>query len=285
MRFVNAGGRAGLLVGDRVFDVATLSGGGIPSDPTEAVRAHWDAMMRLHERGAFDGGVPVGAVRLGPPVPDPRAIFGIGLNYRSHAAETGMALPEVTAVFAKFPSALAGPYDDIVLPAGSEMVDWEAELAFVVARGGRRIPSEAALDHLAGYMCAQDVSERRIQRAAGMQFSMGKSFDTFCPTGPALVSLDELADPFDLRVVCRVNGEVRQDARTTDMVTDVAGLVAFLSSVLTLRPGDICLTGTPAGVGAARNPPVFLRPGDVVETEIVGIGVMRNRCVAEAPSR
>jgi 2-keto-4-pentenoate hydratase/2-oxohepta-3-ene-1,7-dioic acid hydratase in catechol pathway len=281
VRFVNADGRAGLLVGEQVFDVATVSGGAVPADPTEAVRGHWEAMARLAARGAFDGGVPVASVRLGPPVPDPRAIFGIGLNYRSHAAETGMPLPEVTAVFAKFPSALVGPYDDIVLPAGFDAVDWEAELAFVVARGGRRIPREAALDHLAGYTCAQDVSERWVQRAAGMQFALGKSFDTFCPMGPALVSLDELADPLDLRVVCRVNGEVRQDGRTTDMVTDVAGLVAFLSSVLTLRPGDVCLTGTPAGVGMARNPPVYLQPGDVVETVIEGVGAMRNRCVAD----
>lgn len=281
MRFVNAAGRAGLLVGDQVFDVAVLSGGAVPADPTEAVRRHWEAMAALWERGSFDGGVPVTSVHLGPPVPDPRAIFGIGLNYRSHAAETGMAPPEVTAVFAKFPSALAGPYDDIVLPAGHHCVDWEAELAFVVARGGRRIPREAALDHLAGYTCAQDVSERWVQRAAGMQFSLGKSFDTFCPMGPALVSLDELDDPLDLRVVCRINGEVRQDGRTTDMVADVAQLVAAVSSVLTLRPGDICLTGTPAGVGMARNPPVYLQPGDVVETEIPGVGAMRNRCVAE----
>lgn len=282
MRFVNAGGRAGLLVGEQVFDVAALAGGAVPADPTEAVRGHWDAMLRLWERGAFDGGVPVASVRLGPPVPDPRAVFGIGLNYRLHAAETGVPLPEIPAVFAKFPSALAGPFDDIVLPAGYDAVDWEAELAFVVARGGRRIPREAALDHLAGYTCAQDVSERWVQRAAGMQFSMGKSFDTFCPMGPALVSLDELPDPLDLRVVCRVNGEVRQDGRTADMVADVPALVAFLSSVLTLRPGDVCLTGTPAGVGMARHPPVYLRPGDVVETEIEGVGAMRNRCVAEA---
>jgi 2-keto-4-pentenoate hydratase/2-oxohepta-3-ene-1,7-dioic acid hydratase in catechol pathway len=245
------------------------------------VREQWDAALALHATGAFGGGRPLSEVRLGPPVPDPRAVFGIGLNYRHHARETGAELPEVTAVFAKFPTALVGPADDVVLPSSEQTADYEAELAFVVARGGRHIAAVDARDHLAGYTCAQDISERRIQRAAGMQFCMGKSFDTFCPMGPAIVTLDELADPLDIAIRCRVNGELRQDDSTTDMVDDVPALVAFLSSVLTLRPGDICLTGTPAGVGVARTPPSFLRPGDVIETEIEGVGAMRNRCVGE----
>jgi 2,4-didehydro-3-deoxy-L-rhamnonate hydrolase len=281
MRFVNAGGRAALLEGDRVHDLHDLSGGTLPADPMLVVTAHWDEALALHARGAWGGGVAVGQVRLGPPVPRPGSVFAIAVNYRSHAAESGLPVPERAAVFAKFPSSLTGPHDDVVLPPGEVQVDWEAELAFVVARGGRRIGRGAALDHLAGYTGAQDVSERALQMAAGRQFSLGKSFDTFCPMGPALVTLDEVEDPLALEVTCRVNGEVMQQASTAGMIVDVPGLVAYLSSVLTLRPGDVCLTGTPAGVGMGRTPPVYLRPGDVVETTIEGLGTMRNRCVAD----
>jgi 2,4-diketo-3-deoxy-L-fuconate hydrolase len=281
MRLVNADGRAAFLVGDEVFDVAELSGGELPSDPMAAIVDHWDALLKLHAAGSILGGRLVHEVRLGPPVPAPRAVFGIGVNYRSHAEETGAPVPEIPAVFTKFPTSVVGPFDNVVLPAGATSVDYEAELAFVVGFGGRRVAAGDALAHLAGFMAAQDVSERRIQFAAGRQFSMGKSFDTFCPTGPALVTLDEIGDPTELRITCRVNGDVMQDARTSDLIVDVPNLVEFLSSVLTLRAGDICLTGTPAGVGMARQPPVFLKPGDVIETVIQDVGTMRNRCVAE----
>ena len=283
MRFVNAGGRAGLVAGGQVFDLERLSGGTLPSDPTAVLFDHWDDARRLSALGSFDGGVPVEAARLGPPVPAPRAVFAVGLNYRSHAEEAGLATSPVPAVFTKFPTSIAGPEDDVVLPTGERTVDWEAELAFVVGRAGRRITAASAYDALAGFTVAQDISERRLQMAAGMQFSMGKSFDTFCPIGPAVVTLDELDDPADLRITCRVNGETVQDDSSAGMIFDVSALVEFLSSVLTLRPGDLCLTGTPAGVGFTRSPPVFLRPGDVVETEIAGLGRMRNRCVAEEP--
>lgn len=193
-----------------------------------------------------------------------------------------MATSPVPAIFTKFPTSIAGPHDDVVLP-GEGTVDWEAELAFVVGRGGRRVTTAGAYQALAGFTVAQDISERRLQMAAGMQFSMGKSFDTFCPIGPAVVTLDELDDPADLRITCRVNGEIVQDDSSAGMIFDVPALVEFLSSVLTLRPGDLCLTGTPAGVGFTRRPPVFLRAGDVIETEITGLGRMRNRCVAEEP--
>ena len=207
----------------------------------------------------------------------------MGLNYRSHAAETAMALPEIPAIFAKFPTAVSGPHDDVVLPAGESTADWEAELAVVFAGAGRRVGRERALDAVLGFTCAQDVSERRIQFAAMAQFAMGKSFDTFCPLGPAIVTLDEIDDPADVRVRCRVNGDVVQDGRTSDLVFDVPALVEWISSICTLRAGDVCLTGTPSGVGMARTPEVYLRPGDVIETEIDGVGTMRNRCVAESP--
>ena len=281
MRFVNAGGRASLLVDGQVFDVEEASGGAIPRWPTETLVAHWDEVLALSERGAVQGGVPVNQVHLGPPVPMPRAVYAIGVNYRGHAREVGADVGPIPSVFTKFSSSITGPHDDVILPAGEGTTDWEAELAFVVGDGGRNIAHRDALQSLRGVMVAQDISERFVQMAAGHQFSLGKSFDTFCPCGPALVTLDELEHPEDLLITCRVNGELMQDARTKEMIVDVAHLVELLSSVMTLSTGDICLTGTPAGVGFTRRPPRYLRPGDVIETDIEGVGSLRNRCVAE----
>jgi len=281
MRFVNADDRAALLVGDQVYDLHTLSNGAIPYWPMEAVVAHWDKILDVNAVGAFGSGKPVADVHLGPPVPRPSSVYAIGINYKGHAAETGAEIRPIPAVFTKFPSSLNGPYDDVVLPRGEGTTDWEAELAFVVGEGGRHISAREALSSVRGFTCAQDVSERFVQYAANRQFSLGKSYDTFCPLGPALVTLDELPNPLDLRVTCKVNGEVMQDASTTDMIVDVPHLVELLSSVMTLRTGDICLTGTPAGVGFARTPPVYLRSGDVIDTEISGVGTLRNRCVPD----
>lgn len=282
MRFVNAGGRAALLVDGAVHDLHDLTGERVPWSPMAVVVDYWEDAREAAAVGAYSGGTPVEDARLGPPVPAPRSVFAIGLNYRNHAREMAMEPSPIPPVFTKFPSAISGPYDDIVLPTGDGTTDWEAELAFVVGAGGRHVPATAALGALRGFMVAQDVSERFVQRAAGGQFSLGKSFDTFCPTGPALVTLDELADPLDLHVTCRVNGELVQEESTADMIVDVPHLVELLSSVMTLVPGDVCLTGTPSGVGAGRRPPRYLRPGDVVETGITGLGTMRNRCVAGA---
>ena len=284
MRFVNAGGRAALLVDSTVHDLNEVSGGRIPSSPMAVVVDHWADALDVHAAGAFDGGMPVESVALGPPVPAPRSIYAIGINYRSHAREMGAEVGAIPPVFTKFPSAISGPFDDIVLPNGEGTTDWEAELAFVVGEGGRNVAASEALASLRGLMVAQDVSERFVQMAAGRQFSLGKSFDTFCPTGPALVTVDELPDPLRLAIRCAVNGDVVQEESTADMIVDVPHLVELLSSVMTLAAGDVCLTGTPAGVGAARTPPRFLRAGDVVETEIEGLGAMRNRCVAEPSS-
>lgn len=281
MRFVNADGRAGLLVDNAVYDLYELSGGVIPYWPMEAIVAHWDAILAIHDTGAFTGGKPVDQVQLGPPVPRPSSVFAIGVNYRGHAVETGADIRPIPAVFTKFPSSINGPYDDVVLPMGEGTTDWEAELAFVIGEAGRYVGARDALSVIRGFMCAQDISERFVQMAAGKQFSLGKSYDTFCPIGPAIVTIDELPDPLSLRITCKVNGEVMQDSTTHDMVVDVPHLVELLSSVMTLRPGDICLTGTPAGVGVARKPPVFLKAGDVVETEIEGVGHLRNTCVPD----
>src|SRR5438132_1709795 len=182
----------------------------------------------------------------------PRAVYAIGVNYRGHAKEVGADVGPIPSVFTKFCSSITGPFDDVILPAGEGTPDWEAELAFVVGAGGRHIRSRDALQGLRGVMVAQDISERFVQMAAGRQFSLGKSFDSFCPCGPALVTLDELGHPEDLGITCRVNGELMQDSRTTDMIVGIADLVELLSSVLTLSTGGICLTGTPAGVGVVR---------------------------------
>ena len=280
MRFVNANGRAALLVDDLVYDLAVHSGGAVSADPTVALRTQWDLMRSIEREGAFSGGIPQVDVVLGPPVPEPRAVYAVGLNYQGHAAETGRSPGELPGIFTKFPTSITGPYDDVVIPRDRAIVDWEAELCVVFGDGGRRVAEEDAVTHVLGLMCAQDISERHVQRAAMNQFSMGKSYDTFCPIGPAVVTLDELVDPYDLRITCRVNGVTRQDDRTSGLIVDVPALTTWISSVCPLRAGDLCLTGTPAGVGAARG--VFLAPGDVVETEIEGLGSMRNRCVAEA---
>ncbi len=282
MRFVNADGRAGILVDDRVHDLHELSGGRLPTAPMEVLVAHWDEALAVHAAGAFGGGRPVASLHLGAPVPAPRSVYAIGMNYREHARETGMEVRPIPAVFTKFPSSIVGPYDDIVLPRGEGTTDWEAELAFVVGVGGRSLTARDALGALRGLTVAQDVTERFVQMAASHQFSLGKSFDTFCPLGPAVVTLDELDASLDLRIRCWVNGELMQDETTSDMIVDVPHLVELLSSVMTLSAGDLCLTGTPAGVGFGRTPPVYLRPGDVVETEIAGVGRMRNRCVDES---
>ncbi len=281
MRFVNADGRSGLLVGGQVFDLHTASGGSISADPTTVIQTQWADALGVHQAGSLSGGVAVESVRLGPPVPAPRAVYAVGLNYRAHAAESGMEPPQLPAIFTKFPTSIAGPFDDVILPSGTSMNDWEAELTVVLADGPRRVDAADAYDHVLGFTCAQDISERYTQFAAGSQFSMGKSFDTFCPIGPAIVTLDELANPGRLSIRCSVNDDLRQDAFTDDLIFDVPALVAFISSVCRLRAGDLVLTGTPAGVGVARKPAVFLGAGDVITTEIEGLGVMRNPVVAE----
>jgi len=278
MRFVNANGRSGLLVGEQVFDLEEVSGATVSADPMTAIVDQWDVVRQVHDAGAFHGGTPLADVVLGPPVPAPRAIYAVGLNYRAHAAESGREPPEIPGIFTKFPTSITGPHDDVVLPTvgGKASNDWEAELTFVLGDGGRHVPKEQALDHVLGFMAAQDISERHTQFAAMAQFSMGKSFDTFCPIGPAIVTLDELPDPADLKITCSVNGVVKQDSRTSDLIFDVPDLVAYISSICTLRAGDICLTGTPGGVGIARGEK--LEPGDVIETTIEGLGTLRNVC-------
>jgi len=279
VRLANAGGRAVLVHEHRVLDVARVSNGRFACDPMAAL-ADWDAVAdwaRGRKPGDFDAALDECA--LGPAVPRPSKIFGIGLNYRAHAAEAGLEIPKAPLVFTKFPSCLAGPRSEIVL--SSAHVDWECELVVVIGRGGRRITETHARRHVAGYCVGQDVSDRRVQFAdKPPQFSLGKSYDTYGPIGPAVVALDALSDPDDLALTCDVAGERMQDARTSDMIFPVAALVAYLSDVCTLEPGDLIFTGTPAGVGSTRSPRRYLRPDDEIVSTIAGVGTLVNRCVA-----
>ena len=284
MRLANAGGRASLLVGDRLFDLERASRGRFASDPMVAIAVwddvlEWAGGLRTEDAAAADAERALREEELGPPVPRPSKVFGIGLNYRGHAGEAGLKIPEAPVVFTKFPSCLVGPRADVVLP--SAFVDFEVELVVAIGRRGRSIAERNALDHVAGYCVGQDISDRRLQfDGERPQFSMGKSIDTFGPIGPALVSLDTFPDPNDLGIECEVAGERMQEARTSDMIFSVPELVAYLSSMCTLEPADLIFTGTPSGVGSLRSPRRYLAAGQEIVSSIEHIGTMVNRCVA-----
>ncbi|MBA2461071.1 MAG: fumarylacetoacetate hydrolase family protein [Actinobacteria bacterium] len=210
----------------------------------------------------------------GLPFARPGKIVCVGLNYRDHAEESGMEIPARPLLFAKWPSSLIGPGEPIVLPEHAKEVDYEAELGVVIGKRAQRVPVADALDHVAGYLCANEVSARDIQFADG-QWTRGKSFDTFGPVGP-IVPADQVPDPQALRIRCLLNGDVVQDSSTAQMIFTVAEVIAFISDGITLEPGDLILTGTPAGVGLGRKPPVYLEDGDEVTVEIEGIGSLTN---------
>ena len=218
---------------------------------------------------------------LGPPVPRPGKIICVGRNYASHARETGSDVPTRPILFAKFATAVIGPFDDVARPAEVTDLDYEAELCVVIGTGGRHIARERALDHVIGYCCANDVSARTAQLMLGDQWLRGKSFDTFCPIGPAILTRDEAGDPQELGIRCYVDGELRQDDTTGGMIFDVATLVSYCSAAFTLEPGDLVLTGTPAGVALGRDPPPWLQPGQLCAVEIDRVGRIANHIVDE----
>jgi 2-keto-4-pentenoate hydratase/2-oxohepta-3-ene-1,7-dioic acid hydratase in catechol pathway len=231
----------------------------------------WEALARGAVRHD-----PQGAKLLAP-VHDPRKIICLGLNYRDHAAESGMDIPPEPILFSKYPTALIGHGAPIVVPEVSQQVDYEAELVVVVGRGGRHISEARAMEHVAGYAVGHDVSARDWQlNKPGKQWMVGKTFDTFAPVGPALVTPDEVPDPHALGIRLRLNGQTMQDSNTSQLIFRVDQMIAYLSKIFTLEPGDLIFTGTPPGVGMARKPPVFLKPGDVVEVEIDRLGTLRN---------
>jgi 2-keto-4-pentenoate hydratase/2-oxohepta-3-ene-1,7-dioic acid hydratase in catechol pathway len=292
----NATWRSGIETADGIADtahVAALAGfsqgdlAGFTSTRAVLARPKGDleALARTAREGAHELAARAAlhspaAIQLGPPIPDPEKIICLGLNYRDHAREAGLTAPSVPMFFAKFPNSLIGPTDPIVPPKTTKEVDYEAELAVVIGDPCRNIDAAQALEHVAGVMAFNDVSARDLQMANNL-WTGGKAIDTFGPCGPALVTLDELGDIQTLAVRTRVNGETVQDGNTSDMIFGVVETIAFLSQIMTLQPGDIIATGTPAGVGNARQPKLFLYPGDIVEVEIDGIGALRNP-VAEA---
>jgi len=214
-------------------------------------------------------------------IPRPGKIVCVGLNYRDHAAEGGMDLPKAPLLFAKWPNTLIGDGDAVVLPPESTQVDYEAELGVVIGAKAKRVSERDALDHVAGYICVNDVSARDLQFADG-QWTRGKSPDTFCPVGPRLVPREEIADPQALAIRCIVNGEALQDSSTAQMIFSVAEIIAYTSQIITLEPGDLIATGTPAGVGVFRDPKVLLKDGDEVSVEIEGLGTLTNPFIKES---
>jgi len=275
-QLANINDRAALVQGEHYFDLERVSGGGLPSDAIEALRAsaQLSALAANLNPASADG--LWRAASLGPPVPNPQKVFGVGLNYQSHADESSMDVPENPLIFTKFPSCLVGAYHDVELR--SEGCDYEGELVVVIGTPGKDIEREQAWQHVAGLMIGQDISDRPAQFSAKPpHFDLGKSFDTFGPCGPYMVSTDSLADPKDLAIETWINDERRQSDRTTSLLFDVSFLISYLSGITRLETGDLIFTGTPEGVGAASKR--FLKDGDVITTKIEHLGEMVNRCV------
>jgi 2-keto-4-pentenoate hydratase/2-oxohepta-3-ene-1,7-dioic acid hydratase in catechol pathway len=279
VRVANLQGRLVLIEGDTAVDVAEASGGRFPSDP-QAVFAEWDAFRDWASSVDPGRGEPFAVEALGPPVPRPAQVFAIGVNYAAHASEAGYPPDSTPVTFTKFPSCLAGPVCEVELP--SSTVDWEVEMVVAVSRETSRVRREDAWGHVAGITLGQDLSERTSQLAgARPQFSLAKSHANFGPTGPWLVTPDEFADPSDLAISCSLDGETVQSARTSSMIYDVPELLVRLSRVCRLFPGDLIFTGTPSGVGNARSPKRFLRPGEVLVSELEGVGRLTQRFAAQ----
>jgi len=279
MRIGRIDDRLALVSGDHALDVHTASDGRFAADP-DLVFDRWREFTDWAAGQAPGDGAPFTAIQVGPPVRRPAQVFGIGLNYRAHADESGVAQPPSSpAVFTKFVSSITGPYDTVALP--SEHVDWEVELVAVIGERAYQVSEGNAWAHVAGLTIGQDLSERAVQLAGPVpQFSLGKSYPGFSPIGPVLVTPDEFSDPDDLALACSLDGEVLQDGRTKDLIFSVPELVARLSAVLPLLPGDLIFTGTPSGVGMARDPKRYLPPGGTLVSTIEGIGELRTPLVA-----
>jgi 2,4-diketo-3-deoxy-L-fuconate hydrolase len=277
MKIANVSGRLVIVTDEGGIDVGTASAGRFGPDP-QAIYGRWQAFRAWADHAPSGPATAIDSNELGPPAPGPAQVFAIGLNYRDHAAETGLEVPSRPATFTKFPTCVTAPFAAVVLP--SEYVDWEVELVVVIGVRAYQVSVASAWDHVAGVTVGQDLSERVVQFASGGQFSLGKSFPGFGPTGPWLVTPDELGDPDDLELGCSVDGCEVQKSRTSQLIFGVPELIARLSAVLPLLPGDLIFTGTPAGIGATRQPPQFLRPGQVLTSYIEGVGTMASRLTA-----
>jgi 2-keto-4-pentenoate hydratase/2-oxohepta-3-ene-1,7-dioic acid hydratase in catechol pathway len=281
MRFVtfavDGKSRPGVLSGQTISDLSTAGYASL----LDFIESGPEGRTAAEKLAASGGGYPLDKVKLLAPIPRPRKLICVGLNYRDHAAETNSEIPSVPTIFNKFATAVIAPGDNIVLPKVSKSPDYEAEFAFVIGRGGRNIAGADWPKHVFGYTMVNDVSARDYQKAT-TQWLMGKTFDTFAPMGPWIVTADEIPDPHSLDIQLEIGGERLQSSNTRELIFKIPDLIAFLSSVFTLEPGDIVSTGTPAGVGVARKPQRFLRPGDEVVVRMPAIGELRNPVVAEA---
>jgi 2,4-diketo-3-deoxy-L-fuconate hydrolase len=280
MRIATISQRLCLIEAGGAIDVHAASGGRFDPEPA-AVYARWAEFTEWAAAAALPEPVPFTPQALGSPSPAPRQVFGIGLNYSDHVAESGFAKPETSPpVFTKFPSCITGPQGEITLPDGGH-TDWEVELVVIIGATAHVVPAASAWDYVAGLAVGQDISERILQLAATPpQFSLGKSYPGFGPVGPWLVTPDEFGNPDDLELGCLLNGEQMQRARTSQLIFGVSELIEQLSRVTPLLPGDVIFTGTPSGVGLGRNPQRWIAPGDVLTTYIEGIGEMRHDFVA-----
>ncbi|MGA5294783.1 fumarylacetoacetate hydrolase family protein [Streptomyces koyangensis] len=280
MRTATLAGRPALLVDGLAVDIEQASDALFPPDP-QALYSRWREFRTWAAGATLPKGTPFDPAELGAPSPTPRQVIAAGLNYRDHAAESGFALPDkLPPVFTKFPTSVTGPVTDVPLPPGGH-TDWEVELVAVIGVHAHQVAAEDAWDHVAGLTVGQDISERITQlEGPAPQFSLGKSFPGFAPTGPWLVTPDEFADRDDLELRCTVNGEEVQKSRTSELIFSVPELIARLSAVVPLLPGDLLFTGTPAGVGLGRSPQRWLAPGDELVSTVEGIGELRQRFTA-----
>lgn len=261
--------RPGVLSGDSVFDLTTAG----YADAIAAIAAGVTS-------APTGPSLPLNKVKLHAPLSNPPRVFAIGLNYRDHAIESKMAIPTTPVVFFKLQTAIIGPGENIVLPKNSNEPDYEAEMAFVIGKGGYRIPASAWREHVYGYTIINDVSARDVQ-SASTQWSMSKSFPTFCPMGPAIVTADEIANPHELAIGLTIDGIILQNSNTRELVFKIPELIEYLSSITPLLPGDIVSTGTPPGVGLGRTPKRWLKPGETVTVTVEGLGSLTNPVVAE----
>lgn len=279
IRFGDAGKeKPGLLLSDG----SRVDASGFGSDYDEAFfeRDGLAALRKWFDGGGLSGPRVDSSVRLGPPICRPSKIICIGANFHQHAIEAGLGIPKEPVVFFKSTTSLAGPNDDVIIPRGAEKVDWEVELAVVIGKKASYIAKDRAFEYISGFVLHNDYSERSFQLERGGQWVKGKSADTFAPLGPFLATRDEIAEPGHLNMWLKVNGEVRQSGSTSDMIFDVPTLVSYLSDFMTLLPGDVISTGTPAGVALGMRPPKYLKAGDIVELGIDGLGESRQKLVA-----
>ncbi len=270
------GGKAVLIKDDHYFDVASLSNGAISSDSVEALKSQSELSELYDTLSEENATGNLSEIELGNPVPKSPNCYAVGLNYRKHAEESGMDIPEVPMIFTKHTSCFVGPKANVEMR--SDYVDWEVELVVVIGKEGKNISKENALEHVAGLCVGQDISDRPTQFATTpAMFNLGKSFDTYGPMGPALVSLDLLENCENLDIECKLNGETVQKSNTSDLIFNVSSIISYLSEIVSLNIGDTIWTGTPSGVGIASGK--FLKDGDVLTSSIEGLGSMENKCV------